>query len=235
MAVFSTSPTFFTLDKLQLIPGNHHPAATPHIVNRWPQFKKLESIILLQIIMINKLLIIVMILLLTACSKRQSRDFTLIDYSCYADRQEDYYCLKIFNDGNAYLYNFDKIKERKYYYSLILTKSETDSISMLVKEMLIAKLDTINLFSCLSCYDFSLIIKKQYTSFRTYYSGEQYSDCGIKELDAFKKYMNRLIINLIASVDSNFVYQSWSKFLLPLPPGDVNINDSLLIKYGPDR
>jgi hypothetical protein len=35
MAVISASPTFTFLDKLQLIPGNRHLAATPHPVKRY--------------------------------------------------------------------------------------------------------------------------------------------------------------------------------------------------------
>ena len=163
------------------------------------------------------LFLVLTVIFISSCSQEKSKNFESIDFSRFGDLT-DIGSLKIFNNGRIYIYNYNLFKEKKYYYMLTLDKSEMDTISTMTNLILNAKYDSVNNSSCTRCLKYCLIIKTKNRRFKTMYDGRLFSDRSMKNLDRLVYYMIKLSNEAEKSIDSTFVFESWSNDLLPPPP-----------------
>jgi hypothetical protein len=151
--------------------------------------------------------------LITSCNLKQSRDFEFIDLSIYKDRPQKYYCIKIFQDGQAFIKSYNGNR-----YILSLNKSTLDTIFSLTNSIIDSKFDSVYYTDCLACINFNLIIKTSKSKFQVFHIGDLYSNDKFKKLDDYVCYLNQLIDRSMISVDSSFKFESWTDHLLPPPP-----------------
>jgi len=152
-----------------------------------------------------------------SCYHEKANSFESIDLSRFGDLT-DIGSLKILNNGQTYIYNYNLFKEKKYYYRLTIDKSELDTISYMTDLILKEKYDSVNNSNCTRCLKYCLIIKTKNRKFKTMYDGQLFSNRSLKNLDRLVSYMIKLSIKAEKSIDSTFVFESWSNDLLPPPP-----------------
>ena len=160
-----------------------------------------------------KLLLALIIIGITSCIPRHTRDFEFIDLSISHERAQKQYSLKIFQDGKTYIKSY---KGDKYIFTL--DKYTVDTISLLTKSILNSKLDSVYYTDCLSCINFNLIIKSKENKFQFFHIGDLYSNEKFKILEDYVCYLNSLIDRSMISVDTSFKFESWTDRLLPPPP-----------------
>lgn len=159
-------------------------------------------------------------MLVIGCKNTNEKlSFNSIDYSSYWGF---YNSIKILNTGEVYIYYTD-FEGNTFYYSLVLKKTQLDSISNMVEKLYTIEIDSIYRLERDSGRDFSLIIKSAKSHILTTYSGP-YS--GVKELTPLFNFLDYLICiseNCRKSVKSNFVFESKTKLMKILPP-PIDIN-----------
>jgi hypothetical protein len=167
----------------------------------------------------SKLLFALIVILITSCNPIQTPDFEFIDFSINRDRVQEFYSLKIFPDGKAFIKeNVHIFSYKEYKYVLTLNKDVLDTITLLTKAIVNSKLDSIYYTECLSCMDFNLIIKTKENKLKFFHRGDLNSNDKYKILEDYVRYLNKLIDISMSSVDSSLKFESWTDRLLPPPP-----------------
>jgi hypothetical protein len=170
------------------------------------------------------LLLLITIILFSSCKKNPTNDFDYIEYSSF-DNGNILYSIKIFPDGKINIYSYNFFRPQKKYYSVTIDKKEMDSIVSLSKQILDTKIDSVNKFDCIQCLSFCLIIKTKNRKFETKYLGEKFSNKNLPQLHRFAIQMDNLLNKQIRTIDSTFVFESISEYLLPPPPpGQSNVD-----------
>ena len=155
-------------------------------------------------------------LLISGC-KNKTDNFQTIDYSCFVDPAM-IYSIKIYSDGQANLYTYNKYWNSKYYHDLTLDRAVLDSLSKLTKLIMDAKFDSTYSIGCDRCLSYCLIIKTKKRDFKVTYHGQLFTDNSLILLDRFSRNINLIVQDRRKSVDSIYRFDSWSKYLLPPPP-----------------
>ena len=161
-------------------------------------------------------LIFVIGLLISCNVNNDSKDFELIDASI--NNGGNLNCFKINKNGKANFYNCRRYDKRKRYYQILLTNVQIDSLSKMICSIINSKLDT--LYSCPSDHDGSeiFVIKTKDKNFKFSVSGSCYKDKEVKYIYNLTRYLNDLARKTNKTIDSTFVFESYSKYLFPPPP-----------------
>jgi hypothetical protein len=162
------------------------------------------------------------ILFLISCKEKtkESLSFDIIDVSMY-NGWTDYYCMKIFQDGQAYIFNNRHRKGEKYF-RINIDKIELDSISALVKLVLSSNIDTLYECGCQDCGAYNLIINSGENKFKSFING---IDSENKEIDSMNDLINYLYSIAEKSrdaIDSVFVFESRNSHFYPPPPPPID-------------
>jgi hypothetical protein len=163
-----------------------------------------------------------LIIMMFSCTKRAQEitDFELIDVSI-SNGWTDFYFLKLFNNGKAYILN-DNVRKGETYFLINITKEELDSISSMVKVILSTQIDTIYKRSCIDCSYSNLIIKSKDKVFKTLVYGNNDSNKKIECVNDLIGYLYTIAEIARDKIDSNFVYESRTKYFYPVPPASID-------------
>jgi hypothetical protein len=165
---------------------------------------------------------IVLIIIMTCCSIPKPKielPFESIDYCFYVGRFE---CNKIYNNGRDFISLSSEYSPDNFKYSVQLDQFQLDTLYKLVAEILSAKLDTLYQETiCDNPASISLIIKLKNSKQKYSYSGD-FNTMKYSPLYKLSDYINNLNRHLIEQLDSNFVFESKSRLILPPPPPQSN-------------
>jgi hypothetical protein len=125
--------------------------------------------------------------------------------------------VKIQNDGKTYLSVENTMTQVKTNYFLHLASNDIDTISSLIRNILVNKFDSIYEFGCDQCLTYSLIIKTKDHKFKVSFHGYLFADCITKPIDQFAFYVNKMVKKYQTNVDSTFIYESKQYLILPPP------------------
>ena len=170
-------------------------------------------------------LLIPLILILSFCGcYNQPNKNTLIsiDYSYFWGY---YSSIKIYDNGKVDLqYNDHGYPDRSLRYHFQLTDSQLDSITEFSDKLYNLSLDTIIIqHDCMSqCVSFSMIVQYDDHLLETSYKGNYYSKPELADLFKFAEFLDHLMKESIESMDSNFIFQSRPKLILPPPPAKTS-------------
>ncbi len=170
----------------------------------------------------NILLFALIVILITSCNLRQKTNFDYVDFSIYRDRSQKVYKLKILKDGQAFINSenldtFHPFKEKNNYVFTV-SKDVIDTISLLTKNIITSKLDSVYFTDCLSCMDFKLVIKTKEKKYKFFHLGDLGVDSKFKILEDYVMYLYNFVGQSMKSVDSSLKFESWTDSLLPPPP-----------------
>jgi len=162
--------------------------------------------------------------LLISCSKANKHySFESIDYSSFLG----YYfnSIKILSDGTIYVkYDYKEAFDNKHdsikYYTYMLDKSQIDTLSNLVEKVYEIKVEPRYDLEMDSGLTFSLIINSKLGKLSTSYNGPWSFD-SLKPLIDLVTYLTKISNKVRTSVDSEFVFESGSKLVMPFPPPQV--------------
>jgi hypothetical protein len=146
--------------------------------------------------------------------KPQLNVFEILDYTSIGGFPE-LKSIKIYENGKVYMHNSDEIFHVDYYRSFILDKKDMDTINKLVNDILLSNFDTLYRLNCDQCVRYGLIITSPKEKFYTSFVGSPFNP-STKPLNRFAQSMNSLIIKNAMENDSNYNFESRSKFNLPL-------------------
>jgi hypothetical protein len=165
----------------------------------------------------NKIIGFFILLSVIACKQEVQTEssFNLIDVSIY-NGWTDFYCLKLFNDGKTFIYNYRHGKGESYL-KVNLGKTELDSLSGLVKIIMTSKFDTLYKNSCADCGAYNLIIKTNDTIFKSFVDGD-YQDIELKPMRNLISYCYQIGEISLTMTDTIFKYESRNSRFYPPPP-----------------
>jgi hypothetical protein len=162
--------------------------------------------------------VIISILSLSGCKMNSATvpTFDLIDVSV-SNGWGDYYCIKVNDSGFVHIYN--DIHERvKTYFTLTLDKIELDSVCKLSEVVLNSKPDTLYYGRCVDCGSFNLIIKSKGKVIRCHVNGINSHSKEYSQANSLVMYLNKLAEKSKRDLESEFIYESRTKFFYSLPP-----------------
>jgi hypothetical protein len=142
--------------------------------------------------------------------KSQLHEFEIIDYTC-KDGFSESKSIKIYKNGKAYMHYSDEIFHVDYYKSFIVDKNVVDTITKLANAILLSDFDTLYRLDCDKCVRYGLIITSQKEIFYTSFVGSPFNP-STKPLNSFAERMNSIIIKNYIERDSNYNFESRSKF-----------------------
>jgi len=154
--------------------------------------------------------------LISCNNNKDSKKFELIDASI--NNGGNLNCIKIDKYGKVNIYSCRRFDKRKRNYDLVLKENQIDSISKMVWSMISSKLDS--LYECPSDHDGAdiIIIKTKNRKFKFSVSGSCYKVKDVKYIYNLTRYLNELARKSNRTLDSIFVFESYSKYLFPPPP-----------------
>jgi len=161
--------------------------------------------------------IILLITVLTfGCKPHVSKDFEKIDFSYWGTHPKRF-GIKIHNDGKTYLSIENGWTHVKTNYVLNLNKKEMDTISYLIRKILVNKYDSIYESGCDQCLTYCLILNTKHKKFKVSIFGDLCSNSFIKPINLFAIQMRNLVKKFETNADSTFIYES-EKYLILFPP-----------------
>jgi hypothetical protein len=170
--------------------------------------------------MSKSILLFVIILFLFGCKKKQqeTKEFECIDYSFWWGY---YRSVKIFSNGETYVYYSSENQERESRFGFKISKTEFDSISKMVKNLNIKYPDSIyqvigndNEHGISTC----LLIKLHKSAHLMINKNQDQSEKEIKVLRDLKNFLDNLTYKVKRVSDSAFVFESMNYLSLPPPP-----------------
>ena len=181
-----------------------------------------------------RIILYVLILFSVICGCTNNKEnFQLIDYSCFIDPAE-VYSIKISNNGQANLYSYNKYWNSKYYHDITLEKAVLDSLNKLTGLIMNSKFDSTYSLGCLRCLSYCLIIKTNKRNLKVTYHGQLFTEKSLILLDRFSKNIRLIVRDRRKSVDSIYIFKSWSKYLLPPPPPCDSDYEATVKEYLPN-
>jgi hypothetical protein len=162
-------------------------------------------------------------LALTSCwsEKNGLQKFELVDISVF-NGWTDLYCLKIFKDGKAFIYN-DKYGEGETYFQVNLGSTELDSISLMSDKILNSRLDTLYEGFCVDCGSINLVIKSKDKAVRTHIAGIDEKNPKIQNIISLANFVYKIAAVSKVKIDSNFVFESLKRSFFPPPPPIIDL------------
>ncbi len=166
-------------------------------------------------------LLLIPLLIITSCNRpKEPKVFEYIEFSRFNFWNKKSYSLKIQENGNMfYLHRLGYCE----YYKKMLTTNEIDNISKKVIEILDIRFDS-SYYSagCEHFLTYCLIIKTKNKKFKTFFRGQLFSNKYRMVLDSFACHLDSISTNLHMKIDTNIVFESWTRDLVPLlPPPEI--------------
>ena len=166
----------------------------------------------------RNVLISILLLSFVCCNNKtvKEKSFDLIDLSI-DDGWMNYYCLKVYNDGQTFIFN-SYHGRGEVYYKINLVESEIDSVNKMTNSILSQQFDSLYQRRCADCGSYNLIIKSKNKNFQSHVEGIVERENELKTMNNLVIYLNKIAETAKDKLDSSFHFESRTKEFYPVPP-----------------
>jgi hypothetical protein len=165
----------------------------------------------------RNLLISLLLATTICCTNENSKDksFDLIDLSVY-DGWMNYFCIKVYNDGQTYILNSNH-RKGDIFLKVKIGAAELDSIDKISRLIKNQRIDTLYFGNCADCYTYNLLIKSKQGDFHSHVQ----SVVERKEIilmDQLVYFLHKIGRTAFEKLDSAFYFESRTREFYPIPP-----------------